>query len=89
MLVHVKLSALKQGRACEYVGFCARRIGDHRGWHGRGLGKPAAGGLMRAFPAIFSASATLIVKGPLGFPSGLFLRSVRQDEARIRPAFPV
>ena len=63
MIVHVRLSALKQGQWYEYVvrfvlgglaTVAAGLIADHWG--------PSVGGLFLAFPAIFCASATLIEK---------------------------
>jgi hypothetical protein len=63
MVVHFKLSALRQGRPYEYVvrfvlgGLATVVAGLVADWAG-----PVAGGLMLAFPAIFCASATLIEK---------------------------
>jgi Protein of unknown function (DUF3147) len=63
MVVHFKLSALKQRRPYEYlVRFALGRLatvvaGLIADWTG-----PEAGGLMLAFPAIFCSSATLIEK---------------------------
>jgi Protein of unknown function (DUF3147) len=63
MVVHFKLSALKQRRPYEYlVRFALGRLatvvaGLIADWTG-----PEAGGLLLAFPAIFCSSATLIEK---------------------------
>jgi hypothetical protein len=63
MVVHFKLSALRQGRPYEYVvrfvlgGLATVVAGLVADWAG-----PVAGGLMLAFPAIFCASATLVEK---------------------------
>jgi hypothetical protein len=63
VVVHFKLSVLKQGRPHEYVvrfalgGLATVIAGVVADWAG-----PEAGGLMLAFPAIFCASATLIEK---------------------------
>ena len=61
MLIHLKLSALRQTKAHEYLtrfllGGAACLAA---GWIARQFG-PVIGGLFLAFPAIFPASATLI-----------------------------
>jgi Protein of unknown function (DUF3147) len=63
MIVHAKLSALKESRWYEYLvrfllgGMTTLLAGVIADWYG-----PETGGLFLAFPAIFCASATLIEK---------------------------
>src|SRR5512133_371542 len=63
MVVHVKLSALKEGRWYEYlVRFALGGVATVVAGVVADIWGPAAGGLFLAFPAIFCASATLIEK---------------------------
>ena len=63
MVVHVKLSALKEGRWYEYlVRFVLGGLATVVAGIVADTWGPAAGGLFLAFPAIFCASATLIEK---------------------------
>lgn len=63
MLIHIRLAALKETKPRDYLirfvlGGLATAL---TGWIAKEHG-PATGGLFLAFPAIFSASATLIEK---------------------------
>ena len=63
MIVHAKLSALKQGHWYEYlVRFALGGLATVVAGLVADTWGPAAGGLILAFPAIFCASATLIEK---------------------------
>lgn len=81
MLIHLRLAALKETKPREYLirfalGGLATAI---TGWIAKEYG-PATGGLFLAFPAIFSASATLIEKHERERKERLGMKGARRGE---------